>query len=645
MLFRNHLKTVAALILTTGDQLSLPPGDTTRDDLTIADLADNSQNSGFINSGVVELLNNDGSALGEPGFPASGDAVPDFYSSLFKFQRARLEKILWVTNDSYKTLGDSAIDAYAAAWGIQDTSHRLSFPFGSTDGTAINQTTFTTTVSNYVRDNDIDIVLLSLGCPVSFQGAGGDLLSFVANCGKLRSVVGGGGHSPLGTSSREVPLKTSWHDTAMVPCGRLGRPIVEALGSESISELVTMAQKSVAVGKTDNTDKRFLFGFCSRGGVEALTNRNHKNAWQVAVDYGFKNRANYVNTDTALQVSGMPSFVRPAQVAEQVPNSWASIKAGTTTPKLSYFLHWDVSNINFDGSPGNYTPTMANSLQPDPDYGVTFSWTSFGFQTGRRQLQLGACAMIGSYCEPYAFNLPAMDALLALVLSGLRLCEAVCFAGVPADGSPEGFGMPHYGVYGDPLGAPFGFDGIKSTTGDQKYNAQALADAATAAATAPAVAAATAATQAASGAAVSSAQAASYAAQAASYNSNPTRSIQTFINEQPTPIEYNGLAANIFFVGGTSGYDSETGDPAQLVLDIQEAVSNTSPGGDKFFDISFLPFDENTSPSVQSSVQLFDSNSNYGFDFGNMITPPTGHSVWRIYMVGEDSQVRIIRIA
>jgi hypothetical protein len=337
---------------------------------------------------------------------------------------------LYNSNAATNTMSQAAFRQYAAAYGFEP-NHMLGFDMGVTDGAIPNfVSTILPAVQAYVVKNGITAIFCSLGVPIlaTNNGTLDDTLKYLKLCGSFEAsaanVVGSVNTPPTGS--------LVWDGQGAIPVGRIGIPLPGNYANESIGGMLDLVQGSLSVAGMNNKAKPFVQGFFSRPppDVAAYTNTNHLVAWGYAQNAGLSNMSNYVNG--TLDSPGLTT----AQAAQTLPQSYASISAGTASPPIPYFVLWDCAFANITTPASSFAPMKGS---------VAFNWTSNGFYFVATQLALGASCGIGSVSEPYANNLPSIASLLDRLFRGYSCCEAVLTCA-----STQG------DAYGDPLCCPYG---------------------------------------------------------------------------------------------------------------------------------------------------------------------------------------------
>lgn len=396
-------------------------------------------------------------------------------------QQTRPDKILWLFNSHSTTaaLGLKSIYKYAALMGF-GTNHVMGFDSGPDDGDVVGNRIYDcgqrmtrargaafAAIKAYATANDCDSICCALGMPLKLDGTE-DIMTQLCYAGRVDYVdVIDGGTVFINnefTVGRSLNSPMNWRGTPFIPVGRLGIPDRLNLAAESIDDLLTLTRASIAADAEDNSVKRMLQGFFSRGGASPYTNSNHLSAWRVLRDYGCENRGNYaqgtldndVNLTEARHQTLVPLSARELvmQQSERIEQGWSVIgSSAPLSPKIPFFIYVDCA---FTNQATEDTDHWSEHFDPAPG-SMAYNWTSYGYWMILGLLKRGLSVGFGSIGEPLASRLADMAALTARWLMGFNAMECYFYAG---------------GTQGWPVGNPyachFGKDGLRVTPFEMK---------------------------------------------------------------------------------------------------------------------------------------------------------------------------------
>ena len=369
------------------------------------------------------------------------------------------KKLMAIYNSNAATVANSlaAAQYYAMARNL-DPAHIQGYDLGEAANIsgATNRDAFRagalTQIRDYIINNSIEAVLLSIGCPAhmdTVDGTGtsskslcrviGDaprVLAGVATtgpaCGKPNrqaTVYGRGGSAAIhkswtqvrmrigntdtsgyGYDYRTVPDSTSFGASKQTPCGRLGYH-----NGDPTTDSLALAQRCVddAIWFEQNgnpADEPFLFGFADRSAL--LEQGNIWDAWQqlhehVGIAHVYD--GDYLNAANTKHAAQNWSWELPEVT---ILNQAAWLMGGGPNIEL-----WGWLGAGFNNNDNAYLPSVSFKRG-----GWMFESTS-SF-VSKYAIPAGACAAIGPIGEPYPPGLPEIGGLVYFLLRNFSLEEA-----------------------------------------------------------------------------------------------------------------------------------------------------------------------------------------------------------------------------
>lgn len=389
------------------------------------------------------------------------------------------KKLMVIYNSNAATITNSlaAAQYYAAARNL-DTTHIQGYDFGiaaNIVGAAARdafRAGALTQIRDYIINNSIEAVLLSIGCPESYDTVDGTATPYKSLCrvigdaaGILAGVATTGPH--CGKPNRQLvtygpqgnaATHKSWTQVKMrigntdahgysydyrtapnvgakqTPCGRLGFHNADPT-TDSLAVAQRCVDDAIWFERNGNpADEPFLFGFSDRAAL--LEQGNIYDAW----------RQLHEHVGTVHVYDG--DYLNAANT-KHVAQNWSWSLPDVTIPDQATWLMGGGPNIELWGWLGTGFNNNNNAYLPS----VTFKRGGWMFEStssfvSRHAIMAGACAAIGPLGEPFTPGLPEIGGLVYFLLRNFSLEEAT-IATMSYNGSAD-----QCEVWGDPYYSP-----------------------------------------------------------------------------------------------------------------------------------------------------------------------------------------------